>query len=497
MNKEEQERKLVYIPNALVSPEFELLLSKAQEILDAGENLDLITCSGKKNYACSLNIYGQASICFSCKSRFKSGIKELRGNFRLFFTPPIYLKKNKISLKKIDQYKVKKIFYKKIDIGLSVYSSYLTLSRDFDLEGFFSHKILNKLFLCSINISDFFIEHFSKNRISEVFLFNARQNHNRPLLRVAQNNRIKANVLEYTSFFKNYPPVRNFGSNIPSDINFLSKDIEKHWKYKSSKKNYISNYFRYKKSGYVVNDKASYILKQDHNSIPIDWDKSKINIVFFTSSQDEYASFGGDYDKTLFKDQNTALLKLINLFKKNKDKDFHLWIRVHPYSKGIKWNYNKKILALKKISSNIHIIEPDSKVSTYKIMDLCNKVVTYNSTTSVEATYWKKPSILLGRIYFEKLNSSYRPKSIKQIKELIFRKKLRPKSSISALKLASYWIEGGFRQKHFEGNMLDGFKFKNRIIKFSFLAKMAYNFGRFKRNYFYQFFNYHLRKVKI
>jgi hypothetical protein len=69
MNKKEQERKLVYIPNALVSPEFELLLSKAQEILDAGENLDLITCSGKKNYACSLNIYGQASICFSCKSR--------------------------------------------------------------------------------------------------------------------------------------------------------------------------------------------------------------------------------------------------------------------------------------------------------------------------------------------------------------------------------------------------------------------------------------------
>ena len=47
MNKEKQERKL-YISNALISPEFELLLSKAQEILDADHNLDLISCSGKK-----------------------------------------------------------------------------------------------------------------------------------------------------------------------------------------------------------------------------------------------------------------------------------------------------------------------------------------------------------------------------------------------------------------------------------------------------------------
>ena len=42
----------------------------------------------------------------------------------------------------------------------------------------------------------------------------------------------------------------------------MEKVIKDFWKYKSSKDNKCDYYFKYKKAGRVINDKASYILKQ-------------------------------------------------------------------------------------------------------------------------------------------------------------------------------------------------------------------------------------------
>ena len=44
----------------------------------------------------------------------------------------------------------------------------------------------------------------------------------------------------------------------------MNKVIKIHWK-NSSKKNKCDHYFHYIKAGRVVNDKASYILKQNKN----------------------------------------------------------------------------------------------------------------------------------------------------------------------------------------------------------------------------------------
>ena len=58
---------MVYIPSSLNSPEFEILLSKSQIILDQKKNLDIIICGGGKDYACANNIFAQPKICKICK----------------------------------------------------------------------------------------------------------------------------------------------------------------------------------------------------------------------------------------------------------------------------------------------------------------------------------------------------------------------------------------------------------------------------------------------
>ena len=71
-----------------------------------------------------------------------------------------------------------------------------------------------------------------------------------------------------------------------------------------------------KKAGRVINDKASYILKQNKKLLPENWDKTNTNVVYFTSSQDEYSCHGGIYDKTIYKNQKESLYKITKSFKK-------------------------------------------------------------------------------------------------------------------------------------------------------------------------------------
>jgi len=494
---------LVYIPSGLQSPELEILLSKSQEIINSNKsNLHIISCLGTKNYACSFNIYSQKLICAACKNRLKNGLKHLRGKYILSETPeiiddfPLYNKKifNKI----LDKKKLIETYYKNIDVGISSYSSYLSISRDMELEGFLADKSLKKILICTIVLSDFFFRYLKEKNIKEIFIYNGRQSQNRVLFRIAKIFKIRLTVLEHTTIFKNSNGVRNFEDNLPNDINFFTNKIKNHIsKFSEAKKKLnISNYFKFKQMGLVINDKISYIKKQQSQYLPKKWDPQKKNIVFFTSSEDEYAALGGEYNNLIYKNQSDALLKIINVFKNKKNEEYQLWIRMHPNLNKVKWNFNTRIIKLENLYSNIHVIKPLSKASTYKMMVSSDKVLAFYSTTAIEAAYLKKPTILLGRQYFERLGFCYIPKDHNEVIKLIFDSNLKAKNPSGASKLALYWIEKGFKQKFFWGNHVDGYKFNNKTIDYSFLYKLIFYFGKLFSYYFYQSLNFYLRSFK-
>ena len=183
-------KTLVYIPVGLNSPELEVLLSKCQKILDKKRKLVIIRCSGHKGYACSKNIFSQKNICTACQDLTSQGIAKLNGNFEILFTPKILLDNN-YRKKLFSKDSIKKIRYKKFDIGASVYSSYIGLSRDHELDGYLGQSALERLYKTSKTFYNFFENYLLNNKISKIILYNGRHNEYRPLLRIAQKKKYK------------------------------------------------------------------------------------------------------------------------------------------------------------------------------------------------------------------------------------------------------------------------------------------------------------------
>ena len=123
---------LFYIPTSLNSPEFEILLSKAQNFIKQGKKVTILTCAGGNDYACSINIYSNPLICKVCNNCKKDSFSKIKGEFELMQTNNNLIKK-KIDFSNVDQ--LKRFKLKGVDIGLSAYSSYLDNTKDVFLEG--------------------------------------------------------------------------------------------------------------------------------------------------------------------------------------------------------------------------------------------------------------------------------------------------------------------------------------------------------------------------
>lgn len=479
---------MVYIPSSLNSPEFEILLSKSQIILDQKKDLDIIICGGGKDYACANNIFAQPKICKICKKNTKKGLDKLKGKYNLLRTPKIIKKKHKPpSNLSNSPNKIKKLNIGNFDIGLSVYSSYINSSRDHDFQGYLSKYSLNKLYSTSLMLNGFFKNYIMMNKIKKIILYNGRHNHTRVLVRAGQLNKIETEVMEFSGDGESNKGVRSFYNHLPTDINYLYYLIMKNWDI-SSKSNKCDYFFKYKAAGRLIGDKASYVLKQKSNLVPINWDYKKRNIVYFTSSQDEYSALGGEYDRTIYKNQTSSIKMIIKDIKKhNKKKNICFWIRCHPNLEHVFWDYNDSINQFHDPDNNIFVIPPASPVSSYKIMRICEKVITYNSLTGIEAVYWNKPSIVLGRRVYEKLNCIYSPKSHNSNLKLILNKNLKPKNKNGAIKFASFWVEGGYKIKYLTGSMRYGYQYKKESLRLVGMEKWQYYIEKFKQLYLYNY----------
>ena len=418
---------LVFIPNGLNSPELEILLSKCQLIIDQKKKLEIIISPGFRDYACSKNIFSQKIISSISNKIVKKGISLLRGEFKVRKIHKIsnYEKIiKKINFNNMD--KLKNFKFENIDFGNSVFSSYAGLSRDAEFEGLLRSYSCKRLLMTSLNIYSFFKEKVKLNKDLNIILYNGRHNETRPIVRLCEKEKISFSIMEYSGTGENDIGIREFKNHLPTDINKVEKLIKNFCKKKSSKINKCDYFFTYKKAGRVINDKASYILKQNKKLLPHNWNNKNTNIVYFTSSQDEYSCHGGIYDQTIYKNQKESLYKIKNSFKKKYkfNKDYCLYIRCHPYLEKVFWKYNSDIFKLHEPQKNIYVIRPASKISSYKLLMKADKVISYNSLMGIEAVYWQKPSILLGRRPYENLNVVYKPKNHLDVMELIFKKNL-------------------------------------------------------------------------
>jgi hypothetical protein len=125
----------------------------------------------------------------------------------------------------------------------------------------------------------------------------------------------------------------------------------------------------------------------------VDLPKNKKVVVYFSSSGDEIVELDLDRD-SYFGGQENALGLVSQICE--EDPDTYFIVRSHPHKRHKpKHDVQEWINAVEKADPDLHL-DPHSEVDSYTLMRAADLVITYGSTSGVEAAFAKKPVIVMG-----------------------------------------------------------------------------------------------------
>lgn len=336
---------------------------------------------------------------------------------------------------------IKAVKYRQVEVGSSVLSMYYDISRDLDManwDGFIAWALPLIENIC--DFVDYVYQLFEELKPDQVLIYNGRLFENRLFYDIAKSMGIEFVSLEGVGgHIEPYKKIR-FVGEWPLNIELYGRMVEDLWKQSpqslEEKTRQASTFYEKRRNGILVFDTRVYTKDQQKDLLPDGFDSSKTNIAIYNSSQDEIAALGDEWQKgNLFPSQYEA----IEFMLQHADPGIHFYLRVHPNLKGVTHKAHMELYDLQKYP-NITVIPPESKVSSYALMDACNKVVTFGSSTGVEASYWGKPSILVGRSFYEMTGACYHMKSKDELVAAI-NGDLPPKDRIGALKYAYFVLD--------------------------------------------------------
>ncbi|HET7361207.1 MAG TPA: hypothetical protein VFI78_04665, partial [Salinimicrobium sp.] len=372
--------------------------------------------------------------------------------------------------------------YENFEIGEATLSTYISCTRDRDLiyvkQGFVMGLAINALALYLA------IKRFLHDKdIDVVYNFNGRQGYVRAIMRAAMASQIncfnveRARMGGFIEFYKNV---------LPHNIGAKKQLIEDCWADsplpENEKRKVGALFFERQRKGESVIF-PSYLKKQTKYALPEVVKNGNENVVLFNSSDDEFAALGAEFKNPLFKNQNEGIEWLVEVYGKKRP-HINFIVRMHPNLAGVTFDYVVHLKNLHQKYPNIHVVPPESKIDSYALIDSAAKVLTFGSTLGLEANFYGKPVILLGKCFYYFSSVAYTPKSKEEALELIDAD-LKPLPKINAVKFGFYFLKGGIKSEYyFEKNMGEGIYFKGkRTYSYSlyerFVAKIIQTTYRF------------------
>ena len=436
-----------------------LNLEFIQKNIDEGNDVYLIDDNKHSFKECGFNPYRLRYMCEICRFRENRGLKLINGNFNRFSINELALEEDRKkakdflrSLNRID----KKTIYENFDVGESVYSSFISKTRDREFSSKSDQTILRKLAFNSIVTYEGVKRLIRKEEIEKLFLFNGRWDYYRAALAASRAEKIVIEV------FENYRPggyTEHFGNHLPHNIQNKYRLIKEHWENADDPQERIriaEEWFRKKREGKALNDKA-YSKQQKRGKLPSGFDPEKKVFVLFNSSDDETAAVGREYDNPFFTDQLEGIMYLVDFFKDKAE--CQLFIRMHPNLKGLVKDYITPIYSLEGKFENIFLIRPEDDTDSYELMAVADTVVSFGSTAGLEASYWGTPVILLAKGFYYYSDVAYIPGSREEIPVLL-ESDLPAKEKEEALKFAYYFLKGGIKSEYYFSDNRKRFFFK-------------------------------------
>lgn len=400
-----------------------ILYDEATFLSNLGYEVFILYCNGVMD-VCWNNMDGNKQTCLSCT--FKQNFldpKRISNKIKFISLKNFKTNYDTYNLTKFDYNTIndiKSINYRNVQIGLSCLSSYISISRNLNPEIDNEFKnYFDKLLYNSALITDLMHNAINEIKPDLVYCYNGRMLDSRPVWEVAKYMNIPFRVLEAHFTVSKIKKVcfkdsSCFSIPVRTDhINQLWDDSTLSIEDKIS----IGEEFFIRKKKSLPSGDVIYTNNQKLGSLPDNWDVKKVNISIFTSSEDEFASVGEDFDSySLFANQLVGIEKILTYFQ--DDDSIHFYVRIHPNLSNIEYSYHVNYYKLNKFK-NITLIEPNSKISSYSLIDNSEKIIVFGSTIGIEACYWKKPVILLAGALYYNLDVCYIPKSENELMNMI------------------------------------------------------------------------------
>lgn len=425
--------KILFYTTFIGTPFFETELELMHRHIENGDEVYISRCGGQFQ-TCLKNPNHRKIVCSGCQSMFVNGLKTLPNKKYTILTIPKdennygYQTRVFNNVEELMDFKINDF-----EIGLAVTSSLVHRFLDHKFDTIKYQDAVDKEIRTAFHVYNFFEKILVDIKPDKVYFFNGRFSTTRPVIALCQLFGIDFVTHERGGMKGNYSL---FPNSTPHDLEFANNEREDLWQKAGNEKYDVGKQWFVDRRNKVSQAFFSFTKNQKTGLLPERFGRTKRNIAIYNSTIEEYFSFPS-WKNPVYKNEIDGLYKVFESFKFNKNIRFYL--RLHP---NLMWN--KKNSQLKEIyelaesfSSNLEIIAPDSPISSYDLMDNCNCVLTFGSTMALEACFWGKPSILVGRGVFESLDCFYKPQSHKELIQLL-ETDLKAKNKDEALKYG-FW----------------------------------------------------------
>jgi hypothetical protein len=415
-------KKLYYYPSALTVPNFPVLLDELLEDSSPRDISYLAKCNRAIRF-CESNPYGINTICKLCSNNFDIYTRSYNFNSKrveiidlnLLDIPII----NPAVVKAEDFSTLKTKTYKNINIGYGIISSYVSKFRNIAAKTTNEKLVLRNFVAGAKNVVNLLLAVNNEFNFNTVVFYNGRLHSIRPLLEITKKYHINYRILEVVGGRDGSELKKQvYYNTTPFNRKDFAEYIQNNWEmHTPEQREELSKlFFDYKRKGIPVFDK-SYIHKSSHSKNYFEEESLKY-IVIFNSSPDERASLGEDWEWSFsgHTDQATIAENIVNSFDDGK---YRVIFRVHPNLKGYKGDLEYRLSEIQDSFSNFRLVKSTDKVNSYELLDRADYVLSFGSTIGVEATYWNKVSIVIGKSFYDYLDVSYTVKNIEELNELI------------------------------------------------------------------------------
>lgn len=407
-----------------------------EEHITAGDEVSLLACDASLK-ACDANPWHALPHCLACCGLREDLISQVRAPVRRLplvaaaratevrgARLPVFS-----SMKNLRDFE-----WNGLKAGKEVVSSLITATGDSHPDVTKHATLISALLRDYISVYLTAIDHLRSCKFEKIYVFNGRFAPARAWIRACEDRGVTYVTQERLGSPDRVLRVENGGIH---DTSLYAQRITEFWKAHGSDPATVAageNFFEERPKGQVTGWQ-SFVGEQTPAKLPERWDENNRNIAIFSSTEGEFMGLPEYFLKGSFPDQRRAFREVAEEIGRSAP-DMHFYLRVHPNSKdeARRWWEDGSWDNL----SNLTVIPPESPVSSYHLMQSCEKTVVWLTTMGVEATYWGRPSIVLGKAFYKGIGAAYEPESLSEVVDLVRRQDLAHKPRASAIAYGAY-----------------------------------------------------------